>query len=512
MSQLVLMIARIDDSDNPDTLTEVWRSNLPNITPDTVEPQAYLDGLETTVMDIGWQAMRTLMIEPWRLTDQQWVAHFRQQQAPDVVVGDGYDPLKVVSRLGVLHLPRRVCYVPSTDQHVLPGNAGLPAHEGQVTTRGVQEWACLLSQDLPFSTSQRRLGWLTRDPDAISETQIRRWVVRHGQIMREAEQAEVEQLCERSDLSGLQAQLTPVGTPRHAAGWPTELNAAVDQALAQPDPQPPPGVTNADWERVIEARQADRDASAGQLRRLGPEVQPGEIIASVDDVAVRRPEDRSFLELRTGYVRTKSGCRYLSGSAEQVLAQLWLLLRLCGGVTAKVRLLGDGAYWIVEFFKAKLSSWANAELVLDWYHAQKKCYRLTCLICRGRKAKDELLRVILCQLWRGQVDEAIAVLKAYYPHAKNTPKLDELIGYLEKKRPYIPNYQACRKQRQYVGSGPGEKGNDLIVARRQKNKGMHWREASSDALAALRTLVWNGGWDLYWQKHEVLPLAIPVQG
>ncbi len=28
----------------------------------------------------------------------------------------------------------------------------------------------------------------------------------------------------------------------------------------------------------------------------------------------------------------------------------------------------------------------------------------------------------------------------------------------------------------------------------------------SDALAALRTLMLNGGWDQYWQQREVLPL------
>jgi hypothetical protein len=29
---------------------------------------------------------------------------------------------------------------------------------------------------------------------------------------------------------------------------------------------------------------------------------------------------------------------------------------------------------------------------------------------------------------------------------------------------------------------------------------------TSDGLAALRTLMLNGGWDQYWQQHEVLPL------
>jgi hypothetical protein len=52
--------------------------------------------------------------------------------------------------------------------------------------------------------------------------------------------------------------------------------------------------------------------------------------------------------------------------------------------------------------------------------------------------------------------------------------------------------------------------NPLIVARRHKHQGLHWSEQTSDALAALRTLMLNGGWDLYWQKHQVLPLAIQV--
>jgi hypothetical protein len=50
----------------------------------------------------------------------------------------------------------------------------------------------------------------------------------------------------------------------------------------------------------------------------------------------------------------------------------------------------------------------------------------------------------------------------------------------------------------------------LIVARRQKHQGMHWSEQTSDSLAALRTLMLNGGWDLYWQKHQALPLTIQV--
>lgn len=165
----------------------------------------------------------------------------------------------------------------------------------------------------------------------------------------------------RPDLNDLQAQLVPAQEPRRAAAWSVELNAAVEAALSQPDPQPPEGVTRSDWERVLETRRAEVTTSAAELRRLGPSVRPGEIVASTDDVQVRRPEKRRWLDLRTAYVRTIQGYRYLSGTGTQVLHQLYLLLILCGGLTAKLTLLGDGARWIATFFCERLAALPNCE-------------------------------------------------------------------------------------------------------------------------------------------------------
>jgi hypothetical protein len=467
MSQLVMMIAQIDDLDNPDTMTELWRCHMPSIDVAAVMPQQYLDGLENTVMDVGWEAMRTLMVEQWRLTDRLLVERFRKEH-PEVVNGDGHDPLKVASRLGILQLPRQVCYRPGEDQHTLPGNTGLPEHAGQVTTRGLQEWVCILPQDLPFGTSQRLLGWMTHDPEVLSETQERRWVCAHGQIIRQAEKAEAEALLERPNLDGLQAQLTPAKQPRRLAAWPKELNAVVETALSQPEACPPEGVGKEDWERVLQARHSEAAWQPEDLRRLGPAVRVGQIIASTNDIEVRRPQKRKFLELRTAYVRTVQGYRYLSGPAAVVLQQLYLLLVLCGGgISAKVTLLGDGAHWIANFFQERLAAWPLAELIVDWYHCRKKCYDLTSLIAHGHTAKTELLGLLLIHLWRGQVQEAIDILEEYRPQTKNLAKLDELIAYLDKRRPYLPNYQARRIQQKYIGSAHTEKTNDLIVARRQ---------------------------------------------
>lgn len=506
MSQLVLMIAKIDQIDNPEKMSELWRQVVPAPKVSEIKPESYLNEMEAQVEEIGMSLMRHLLVEQWKLADKLLVEQYQQTQS-EPVIEDGFDDLKVASRIGIVHLPRQVCYLPVSERHFMPGNAGLPEHAGQVTTRGLQEWACLLPRDLPFGTAQRLLGWVTNEPEIMSEPQLRRWVVRHGRLIREAEKAEVERLEQLKDLAGWQAQLQPSQIPRRPAAWEEALNQTVENALNQPNPQPPKGVSLSDWERVLQARREEPTRKAEELRRLGPEVKSGEVVASVDEVCVRRPEKRSFLELGTACVHTSAGYRYLSGNLDMVLRQLFLLLTLCGGAQAKITLLGDGARWIIHFFQERLASWPLASLIWDWYHCCRKCYDLTSMICRGKKAKQELANLLLKQLWRGQVQEALDILEEYRTSAKNLEKLDQLIHYIDQRRTYIPNYQEQRLQRHYIGSARVEKGNDLLVARRQKNQGMHWSENTSNSLAALQTLLLNVGWDLYWLKDQVIPLA-----
>lgn len=376
-----------------------------------------------------------------------------------------------------------------------------------VITRNLQEMACLLALDLPFETAQRLLVWETADAGMICTTEIRRLVQAHGEIIRAAEAAEVQRLLAQDDLSSWQAQLVAAPSPRRPAAWPVELQAAVEEALAADPPEVPAGVRTSDWERVLAARREEH-ADLTQLRRLGPEVQPDQAITAVDDIEVRRPERHRFLTLRTARFTTSHGIRYLSGSSELVLAQLYLLCVLSVGLTGRITVLGDGARWISAFFRERLADFVHKELLVDWYHLVKKCYELTGMMCRGRKAKASLMGRLLPLLWRGKVAEALALLEAYRPECRNADKLDELLTYLTYRQPYLVNYQERRAQREYIGSGHAEKANDLIVARRQKHQGMHWSLVTADGLAALKTLALNHGWDRYWSDHQVLPLAI----
>ncbi|WP_299411975.1 hypothetical protein, partial [Acaryochloris sp. IP29b_bin.148] len=51
------------------------------------------------------------------------------------------------------------------------------------------------------------------------------------------------------------------------------------------------------------------------------------------------------------------------------------------------------------------------------------------------------------------------------------------------------------------------KGIEQFTPQNPKERGMHWSEATADALAAMKTIMLNQAWDLYWVDQQILPLA-----
>lgn len=417
--------------------------------------------------------------------------------------------MKVVSRFGRLELNRQVLSHKQglETKHVMPGNQALPEHNGVIITRGLQELVCLFSLDLPFDAAERLMGWHVQDEALLCSNTYRTLVRTHGQLIRQAEAMEVEALLAQDQWSEGTPHLVPLTEARRQASWPVEMNEAIAQALSAEQVTPPQGVALADWERVLESRRRE-GLNPEDLRRLGPKIAENQILACVDEVLTRQPQRRRFWELRTAYVATPAGYRYLSGVGDGLLMQLLLLLLLLGMEDqGKLLLIADGARWIRNFFARYCLHLPDAQMLLDWYHLRHKLNALASMICRGKQAKTRFLSTVGGYLWRGNTLAALEFLQAYRPEAKSEEKLDELIDYLQVRQDAIPNYQERRKQRSYIGSALVEKANDLIVARRQKNKGMHWSLETSNALAALKTLLLNKGWELYWQHRQVLTLA-----
>lgn len=347
----------------------------------------------------------------------------------------------------------------------------------------------------------------------LSESELRVQVVQHGAAIRAAEAAVIDacagQLEKLADgvsggsQSAAAPRLLPATEPRGRAAWPAALQEAVATVLDQPDPSPPEGVCRADWDRVLEARRAEQATGSApsppaKLRRLGPQVEPEQIVVAVDEVLVRRPEKRLFWEHRVARVATTAGYRYVTGSGDSFLRTLLVLLALCGGRRWPVTLLSDGAEWLRLWLPELRRQLGNVTWILDWYHLRRKvAYRCT-EMGRQREERREFTRAALRPLLRGDVIAAVDYLRTLAGNTRNEKARAELRDYLLERREAIPEYQKRRQRRQYIGSGWAEKGNDLLVARRQKRKGMHWSWPMSSGLVALRTLILNDEWDAYW--------------
>jgi hypothetical protein len=106
------------------------------------------------------------------------------------------------------------------------------------------------------------------------------------------------------------------------------------------------------------------------------------------------------------------------------------------------------------------------------------------------------------------VPGAVRVIREEVPRARPGAALVTFGEYLQARQAYIPDYRARWRACRYIGSGQVEKANDLLVARRQKGKGMHWSGVTSDALAALCTLKQNQEWERYWQQPQGQPALL----
>jgi gamma-glutamylcyclotransferase (GGCT)/AIG2-like uncharacterized protein YtfP len=119
--------------------------------------------------------------------------------------------------------------------------------------------------------------------------------------------------------------------------------------------------------------------------------------------------------------------------------------------------------------------------ILDWYHLEAKVYQLMTQIAPNKQVKEASQELIIGELWRGESEKAIRHLEKI--QARNHYKRDELKGYLEKNKDYIINYERRKEAKKVIGSGRMEKQNDVIVANRQKRKGMSWSKSGSRNLA-----------------------------
>jgi hypothetical protein len=153
-----------------------------------------------------------------------------------------------------------------------------------------------------------------------------------------------------------------------------------------------------------------------------------------------------------------------------------------GNTRLPIVAITDGA----KDIRLRLSSVFGGQIIiiLDWYHLNKKVWNFMTMIAHNKAQKIEDGKNIVHLLWEGRTDETITYLKNMTPKSKE--KHAELIVYLENHKIEIINYKKRKHANKTIGSGRAEKGVDMVVAYRQKNKPIAWSQNGSHALSTLR--------------------------
>lgn len=166
----------------------------------------------------------------------------------------------------------------------------------------------------------------------------------------------------------------------------------------------------------------------------------------------------------------------------------------------------------IKYAIENIFNFCPSTVVLDWFHLKKHTSELMSMaFYGGKKNKDiraEISRTVFKLLWVGNVEGAQAYLDSLEKNMgkaiiKDKEWFDELVDYLSRKEYAIACYAVRKKLGLNLSSNSVEKANDLIVASRQKHKGMSWSRSGSWGLAVLTTMYLNHE-DKEWHSNRII--------
>src|SRR5262245_18938961 len=252
---------------------------------------------------------------------------------------------------------------------------------------------------------------------------------------------------------------------------------------------------------------------APEVKRDEPRaVDPDVVLVELDEVKVHAQADtaRKQVQALTAVVMITGQCWHLAAATTQELAyQVGALLAVLGvhRGTRRLLVLADGARWIRNWFEGLAVK--GGTMIVCWWHLVKRCGQDLSRACRGREHRRAIESVVLQALWHGRVDEALEMLRAHAGEMKDLEALEELIGYREARRPYLPDYATRQRAGLWIASNRVEKLNDGRVAAPCKHQGMEWTEAGVVSLAVLLAARRNGELPTWRAKHNLPAWRVP---
>jgi Uncharacterised protein family (UPF0236) len=458
------------------------------------------DQIEAFVHQAGLEVQRQLFRVLIEKADHELVLQRRHGKGGDGIQRRGTRPFSFKTTFGEVPVQR------SRIQHKRDGTMEIPSATAWDTphqlaiTQNLRDAACDQMSTHSAGDSRADICQDAGDEDLLGRSTILEILHQEGEALRAAQHQRARSVLD--DAS--EAQRALLGPP---------AAEDVSDELSDVPPCDESEEDQAEWEQVQEEWAAMGFPGceppfpipvAPDQRR---DVDPGYVIVEPDEVKTKAQPSTGRKEVWTYTAMVLvAGLSYALAdtTAEGLWLQVGALLLELGVLSGERRLLvlGDGASWIRTWFEGLGIS--PKAMIVCWWHLRKRCYEQLSAAGGPKDRRRALEKEVLGQLWVGEVDAALDLLRGASEWVNNPQAVEDLIGYLEKRRAYLPDYQQRQREGLWIASTRVEKFNDWAVSGRCKHRGMSWSPAGVLALAALEAARRNGELD-HWRQHRELP-------
>jgi hypothetical protein len=463
------------------------------------------DQIEAFVHQAGLEVQRRLFRSLIEKADRELVLQQRHGKGGAGIQRKGTRPFTFKTTFGEVTVGRsRILHKKDGTIEVPSAVAWDTSHQLMIT-RNLRDAVCDQMSDRSTRESRVDVCQYAGDEDLLGSSTILDIVHREGERLIDAQRERARAIL--ADAS--EAQLALLGP---TAADPDAVTGSVDDDPPFDDSEE----ARAEWEQVQSEWIATGFAGcepAFPVARDEPRAEDeGFVIVEPDEVKTKAQPSSGRKEVWTHTaVVLVAGLRYClaEATAEGLWLQVSALLLELGALGGGRRLLvlGDGAAWIRTWFEGL--GIPSKAMVLCWWHLRKRCYESMSSAGGPKDRRRAFEKELLGELWRGEVDAAIELLRGALERVRNPASVEELIGYLEKRRAYIPDYEQRRRAGLWIASTRVEKYNDWAVSARCKHRGMSWSPQGVLALAALEAARRNGELDRWRHDGELPERTLP---
>jgi hypothetical protein len=458
------------------------------------------DRIETFVHQAGLEVQRRLFRALIEKADQELVLGRRHGKEGGGIQRRGTRPFTFKTIFGEVTVGRSRILHKKDGTIEVPSAAAWKTSHQLMITRNLRDAVCDRMGDQSARKGRADICQYAGDEDLLGPSTILDIVHQEGEHLIAAQRERSRAIL--ADAS--EAQLAQLGP---AAADPDAVTGLVDDDPPWDDSEE----ARAEWEQVraewIATGFAGCEPASPRDEGAPREVDEGFVIVEPDEVKTKAQPSSGRKEVWTyTAVVLVSGLQYAfaEATAEGLWLQVSALLLELGVLRGERRLLvlGDGAAWIRAWFEG-LGIPFKA-MVLCWWHLRKRCYESMSSAGGPKDRRRAFEKELLGQLWRGEVEAAIGLLRGASEWVRNPTAVEDLIAYLEKRRAYIPDYEQRQRAGLWIASTRVEKYNDWAVSARCKHRGMSWSPPGVLALAALEAARRNGELD-QWRRDRALP-------